>query len=196
MPRKIKRKLKPAVVFLLIFSLILAAFAYSAAKEAFDKALYPLKYENIVSKMSEEYGVEKSLIFAVIKVESNFRAEVVSKKGAMGLMQITRDTMFFIISKAGLGEHETEELFDPEFNIRCGTWFLKRLYDEFGEIEVALCAYNAGRGNAKKWLDDPQYSKDGKTLEQIPFKETSDYVKKVLDAKEKYEQLYFDKRGE
>ena len=84
-----------------------------------------------------------------------------------------------------------EDLFDPETSIRYGCYYYRYLMDQFGNDEaLAVCAYHAGIGNVKKWLADPQYSKDGTSLDSIPFKETEKYLKRVMRAKKMYEKLY------
>ena len=90
-----------------------------------------------------------------------------------------------------LFEHLNEGmLFDPETNIRYGTYYLSYLYDRYGDWELALAAYNGGPGNVDKWLEDDAYA-DGKGgLQKIPFKETRQFVSRVSKAWEKYDKLY------
>ena len=106
-------------------------------------------------------------------------------------MQITEETFDWVNSKMPAGEKASyDEIFDPEVNIRYGTYLLSLLLTEFDSAENALTAYHAGWGNVKKWLQDERYSSDGTTLENIPFPTTSDYVDDVLQAQKAYQSLY------
>lgn len=161
------------------------------AATAILKIVFPLQYKSEVLEMSKKYNLEPALIYAIIKTESNFDPNAVSSKDAMGLMQLTKDTHYFVISKLNIGERPVNDLFDPKFNIESGSFFISFLIKDFEDLNTALAAYNAGRGNVKKWLSDSQYSKDGKTLYKIPFEETNKYVKKINTAYTIYKNLYF-----
>ena len=163
----------------------------SFAGEQVELQRHPIEYADIVAACSDEFGVPQEMIFAVIHTESNFDPEAVSRAGAKGLMQIVEPTNEWIAFRLG-EEPMNERLFEPEFSIRRGTWLLAYTYNKYGSWEVALAAYNAGIGNANKWLENPSYSSDGVTLDVIPFGETREYVKRVLETAEKYRQLYFE----
>lgn len=136
--------------------------------------------------------MDPALILAVIRTESSWREDAVSSAGARGLMQVTSPTFDFILVKTGWADYNYEDLYSPELNIQFGSFFLSYLIDDFGGItDTALAAYNAGRGNVQKWLKDPRYSADGKNLDQIPFRETRNYVKKINAAYQMYTRLYF-----
>lgn len=155
------------------------------------KFIYPIEYEETVSKYSEEYGLDPSLVLGVIKVESKFRPDAVSTKGAVGLMQIMPDTGWWIAERMKLEGFKEEDLYQYDTNIKMGSWYIKNLIDEFGgNVETAVAAYNGGLGNVKKWLSDDRYSQDGENLSEIPFKETSDYVEKVMEAQKVYRDIY------
>ncbi len=156
------------------------------------KILYPFEYKESVFKYSQKFKVEPELVFAVIKTESSFRPNVISHKQANGLMQITYDTFQWAKLKSD-GEEEFDEIFDPDVNIKYGTFILSYLISDFEDEGVALAAYNAGRANVKKWLANEEYSHDGSTLDYIPFKETREYVQKVQKSKEAYKKLYPDR---
>lgn len=154
-----------------------------------EKSIYPFEYNEYVSKYSSEFGVPESIIFAIIKTESNFRPNAVSRANACGLMQLTEAT--YKDCQRWLGEtKDDDQIFDVETNIKYGTYYLSRLYNNaYGDWDLVYAAYNAGPGNVSQWLKDPEISVDGK-LVNIPFEETDNYVRKVNKAREKYIELY------
>ena len=167
-----------------------AVMATNAEKAFYQKA-YPVQYSYWVEEYADKNDLDPALVYAGIRTESSFRPLAWSSVGARGLMQLTEETFEWVAYRM----HDQsgtvyEDMFDPEANIRYGTYLLKDLLAEFGTEANALCAYHAGWGNAKNWLSDPQYSPDGKNIETIPFEDTRGYVKKVLDTKEIYQELY------
>ena len=154
--------------------------------------VYPIAYEDIVTEYAKEYGVEEELIYAVIKAESNFKEDAVSKKNATGLMQIMEPTAEWIASKIS-GPDLSSELQDPKTNIQMGTYYLSYLLDMYeGDKKCALSAYNAGYANVDSWLLTEKNSKDGEKLDRIPFPETEKYVNLVLKNEKIYHYLYGD----
>ena len=145
---------------------------------------------NLVELYSEEYGVPEYIVYSVIRVESGFDESAVSSKGAIGLMQLTPSTFEWLLTKT----KETlskEALYSPNVNIKYGTYYLRYLYVQFSDWDMALAAYNAGPGRVSSWLaDDSLTDEDGK-LQIIPFEETKNYVKKVNDTIEVYKRLYY-----
>ena len=152
---------------------------------------YPLYYKDDIGRFANKYDVDPYLVAAVIDVESGFDKDAISRKNARGLMQIAEQTGEWGSKELNLDNYTKEDLFDPKINIEFGTWYLKRLEREFnGDLNLMLAAYNGGSGNINKWLKDKEYSKDGKTLDKIPFKETENYVRKVNSSYESYKTLY------
>lgn len=178
-------KLKKIIIWLLVIIVILIGGKYSIKKY-----LYPYNYEEIVNKYSYEYNLDPFLVLSVIKTESNFNTDVESSKGAKGLMQIMDSTGEWIASKLELDDFNTNMLYEPEINVEFGCWYLNNLLEEFGDLSLALAAYNGGSGNVTKWLSDPEYSSDGENLTYIPFKETKKYVDKVNTRYNVYKFLY------
>lgn len=136
-------------------------------------------YREIAEEYGSLYGVDVDLIDAVMKAESNYRADAVSPKEAKGLMQLMDSTAEYV--RKMLGETGSYDLFSPRDNIRYGTYYLKYLLEKFPVTETAIAAYNAGEGNVTSWLNNKDYSSDKRTLNVIPFSETENYVKKVMD---------------
>jgi len=179
---------KVAVIFLILVGLL---FTYELNTHYFLKKIYPLKYHNYVVYYAKEYGVDPYLIFAVIKVESNFKSDAISSKNAIGLMQILPDTGRWIANKVGIKNYSDDMLFEPKYNIQMGTWYLTYLLKTFnGNIQLAVAAYNGGSGNVDAWLKDKRFSKDGKQLHAVPYPETNRYIKKVLAVYQMYKFIY------
>jgi soluble lytic murein transglycosylase len=185
-------------VLLLFGGLFFLIFGY-------DRVVYPLKYRLEIIRAGEEFGVDAALIASVINAESGFNERAVSSKGAVGLMQLLPSTAEWVIQKmrkqnVNISSYSAEELFnpqtnsgqlfDPNLNIQVGTFYLSYLLNKFENVDVALAAYNAGPTNVRKWLKDPALSENG-VLSDIPFDETRDYIDSVLEAREKYKELYF-----
>ena len=151
-------------------------------------ALYPMEYRDVIFACSHEYRVPGSLVCAVIRRESRFRSNAASDAGAYGLMQLTEPTFRELSRELGLSANE--DIMSPYQNVRCGTYYLRYLYDRYGDWETVLAAYNAGLGNVDRWLADQRYSEDGRTLHTIPYGETAAYVQDVMKIKEMYHKIY------
>lgn len=146
---------------------------------------YPNNYVLSVKKYAKMYDVPQELVFSVIKAESNFDKRAVSKKGAIGLMQIMEPTGEWVAQKIKMDGFYKELLYEPEVNIEIGCFYLSYLLDLYKNDEkCALAAYNAGPANVDKWLTSQ------KTLDKIPFPETEEYVKKVTKNIKIYDFLY------
>ncbi len=185
------KTIKSAIAFLLILAfLMLAGTIMNRAAKTLEHWAYPIKYEEIITAKAGEYDVPPSVIYAVIRQESNFDPEAESRVKARGLMQIMETTYEWIDYYRGASGAEWEDFYDPEVNADYGVWLLSYLYKEFGDWETAYAAYNAGMNIVKNWLSDPEYSADGKTLYEIPYPETAKYVEKVSSYRKGYMAVY------
>ena len=153
------------------------------------RLLYPQRYTELVEREAAEFDLEPNLVYAIIKTESGFDPQARSHADAMGLMQLTQETFDWILSLYPT-EDGSGDIWDPGDNIHCGCALLRLLLDQYGTVEVALAAYNAGMGNVSGWLESGDYSHDGETLHTIPYPETDAYVKKVQRAYGLYQKLY------
>lgn len=130
---------------------------------------YSEKYDHLITDASERFGVSFSLLKAIIKAESDFNAQAVSKKGAMGLMQIMPQNFKLL----GL-----KDPFNPTQNINAGARYFKQLYERFnGKLALTLAAYNAGPTAVDRYKTIP------------PYEETEEYVKRVLKYYYSYKNL-------
>ena len=172
-------------------SLLFTSFLLFESYEFFFKKAYQLEYYDYVKENSEKYNVEKELILAVIKSESNFRQDAESNVGAIGLMQVMPETFDWLQTHHLMPHLDVGHLKDPKTNIKYGTYLLSILKKRYNSIVEVICAYNAGIGTVDKWLKNSHYSCDGKVLKKIPYPDTAMYVKNVLECRRMYKFLYF-----
>ncbi len=183
-----KRRTRLFFAILIIALIIFAAFKY---EDIYRKWVYPIKYENYVEKYSEEYGVDKYLIYAIINTESGFDSDAQSNVGARGLMQLMDNAYDWVKYRMGDERELTyDDMYNAEYNVQYGTYLLKLLYDEYGSYNETIAAYHAGRGAVNGWLENKEYSNDGEVLDKIPSRDTNHYVSKVMKAYEAYINLY------
>ncbi len=181
---------KLIIVVTIILLVIVFSFIF---KDKILKIMYPKTYEEIVSIYAEKYNVEENLIFAVIKAESNFDENAVSHKSAIGLMQIMEETADDIATTYGIDidfDNIRESVANVQNNINIGTKYLEVLLDKYGNKEVAVAAYNAGIGTVDNWIEKDIIKADGSDIENIPYKETNNYVRKILRNYEIYQTIY------
>ncbi len=173
-----------AILILLSIAIILT---YTLG--SFYAYFYPMTYSDEIIKYSELNNVDSALVASVINTESGFNRNSKSSKGALGLMQLMPSTAQWIASKLNL-EYKEKDLFNVEYNINLGSYYLNYLINYFGDEKLGLCAYNAGQGNVSNWLKDETYSNDGKSLIKIPYKETENYLNKVYKNYHYYKNKY------
>lgn len=182
---------KRGCAFYLVVMLVIAVILFVVVTQYRERIItyfFPLDYREYVEAYAQEYDLDPWLIFAVIREESSFKADAVSRAGAMGLMQLMPKTAAWIIEQAGF---EMSDILEPTHNIRLGCWYIDWLRDYYdGDLIAALAAYNAGMSNVNQWLAKGVW--DG-TLEQvadIPFSETRRYISYVWESYDMYRYLY------
>lgn len=147
---------------------------------------HPFPYREAIFYQARRVGLDPFLVAAVVKVESGFRPEAESPRGARGLMQLMPETGRWVAEQLGLA-YDPAYLFDPYYNLQLGTWYLAHLHEEFGDnIILALAAYNGGRGKVREWLERGQLAR----IDQIPYPETRQFVARVLHNYRLYRRLY------
>ena len=124
----------------------------------------------------------------MIKAESGFKHDAISNKEAIGLMQLMEGTAYEVAKEIGQ-EITKQDLINAETNIKLGTKYISNLLNKYRNIELAITAYNAGIGNVDTWIQEGILQKDGANIENIPFKETNNYVRKILRDYKIYKQL-------
>ena len=185
-----KKIIKLIIVLLIVIALILGCYKCFNIEEKILRYVYPKKYSEYVYKYSEELGIDPLLTLSIIKTESNFKENTVSRSGAIGLMQLMDNTAKEQAQKLNI-EYQKETLYEPEKNIQIGLTYFKNLLDQFNENYIlAFAAYNAGIGNVKNWILEGKIKSDGSYYENIPFPETNMYVRKVVRNYKIYKELY------
>jgi soluble lytic murein transglycosylase len=144
------------------------------------ETLYPRPYQDLVEDAARDFDVAEALIFAVMRQESLYRTDAESNAGARGLMQLTLGTARDVASEHGLAPVTERDLLDPATSIRLGAARLAQLIERYGgNIVPALAAYNAGPAAADRWLP-PAFLAGDIWLENVPYNETREYVRRVL----------------
>lgn len=183
---------------------LLAAAELARRNELFDRAIntadrtvhrhnYRLRYlapfAETFRAHAREHGLDEAWLLGLVRQESRFIVNARSSAGAQGLMQLMPATARWVARKIGLNGYQPAQAADPATNIALGTRYLKFVLDDLGHPVLALAAYNAGPGRARRWRD-ARPLEGAVYAETIPFKETRDYVKKVMANTMYYAQLY------
>lgn len=172
-------------LFILALSVI-AFMLYRGARHAWLER----HQDELILAVADQYGVDPALIKAVIWRESRFDPDVRGRSGEVGLMQIMKDTGDDWAKAENIKFYWHRQLFNPEKNIRAGTWYLKTMLNRYrhtdNPIPYALAAYNAGPGNADKWTKGIAATHSAAFIQQIGFPGTKDYVRSVMARYEYY----------
>ena len=156
-----------------------------------DLSRYPMTYAPEIRAAAAEFSLDPAYVASVVLAESSFDAEAVSSVGAIGLMQIMPDTGEWIAGKLEDEPFDVQRLYQPEVNLRYGCWYLRFLLDRYdGDMYTASTAYHQGQGRVDQWLEDPQYSQDGRTLTAISSAVTDTYVNRIMESYANYQELY------
>ena len=174
---------KKQIIITAIVLILCTIIAFLNIPLRIQKIIYKKDYEEYVQKYAQEYNVDENLIYALIKAESNFNSKAKSSKDAIGLMQLMESTAQDVCKKTDLqisSDELSEKLLEPDININIGTKYLSILIQKYGNIEIAITAYNAGIGTVDTWIEKGIINADGSNVENIPYKETNNYVRKIL----------------
>ncbi|NLY18399.1 MAG: lytic transglycosylase domain-containing protein [Clostridiaceae bacterium] len=176
------------VAFLLFFLIVLFALA-----PAILRAMFPMPHFDVVEKYAQKNNLKVTLVYSIIRAESGFRPDVVSSKGAVGLMQITEKTGQWIANQLDIEKYSIQSLTEPEINIQFGCWYMSYLLERFnGNSELALAAYNAGEGTIRKWVESGEIKWKGQEIISLPYPETEKYLVRVNRIYFVYKTLYPD----
>ncbi|TVX98040.1 lytic transglycosylase domain-containing protein [Cohnella terricola] len=186
MKKRVKRK---RFILLLILIVLAALFIQS---DWLGKRIYPISYQEEIKRNAAVYELDPLLIAAIIRVESNYKLTAVSRKGAIGIMQIMPDTAEWILKQDDFGSITVKDAGrEAHAGIALGSWYMKELNRQFnGDLVISLAAYNAGPGKVKQWLNKGVWNGEEQTLKDIPYGETRHYVQRVLYYYKKYQSIY------
>lgn len=180
------------IAAVLLCLLALGSMFVVASHDRIEQWEYPRKYSELVEYYAGKYGLDERMLYAVIRTESNFDPEAQSNVDARGLMQITEITFDWIKSKIAPTEDLTfDDLYDPETNIRFGSYFFSYCLDRYdNDLATAAAAYHSGGGTVDELLQNDEYTDDGVTLKEFPYTQMRRYVSKVTSAYKRYCEIY------
>jgi soluble lytic murein transglycosylase-like protein/TolA-binding protein len=155
------------------------------------KYAFPVFYEEFVKRIASSYHIDPCLVWSIMREESHFNPYAQSRAGARGLMQIVFSTGEWIAQKLNYNKFEYDSLFDPELNINLGSWYLQYLQEKFDKNTfLIISGYNAGPGITDKWVETIDMNDTDFFVENIPYQETSEHIKKVMRSYHVYQTLY------
>jgi soluble lytic murein transglycosylase len=154
------------------------------------QVIYPLVYWDSIRRESSRLGLDPYVVAALIGQESTFDPRIKSPANAWGLMQIVPATGRRLARNLEIKNFTTERLTDPELNLRLGTYYFARLIQQFGGTYYALASYNAGENRVVRWKAERPGLDEDEFIDDIPFPETQNYVKRILGTAEDYRLLY------
>lgn len=194
MPKAKKRKrsiLAPILALLLVLALA-GTLLFSTFRDKIEHWEYPQRFTEYVEYYAGKYGIDPMILYAFIRTESNFDPNADSDAGARGLMQITEVTFDWIKMKIAPTESLTfDDLYDPETNIRFGSYFVSYCLNRYsGHLATAAAAYHSGVGTVDGLLGQEAYSPDGVTLDHYPYPQMRLYVKKITESYQRYSEIY------
>ncbi len=177
------------IVTIIIFSIIIG-YIYSIIGHQSDLKKHPREYTDIVEKYSEEYGVPEYIIYAVILEESGFVSNYVSETGEIGLMQISERTFsdLLTITKDNL---ELGILYDPDTNVKYGTYYLSHLYIKYNRWSTVYAAYHTSEAIVDDWMSFDGNLDESGNLAEIPDEEVAQYCETIEAQAEMYKKLYY-----
>lgn len=186
-----KRFIKVMIILIILLASYLVFFKHFKIQNEILEKIYPIYYSEYVEKYAKENYVDPYIIYAIIKAESNFNPNVKSQSDAIGLMQLLEDTALEVSNTINEENITEQELYNPETNIKLGVTYYAYLLNRYGGNNfLALAAYNAGLGNVDTWIKQGIIKSDGSDIENIPYKETNNYVRKILRDYRLYIKLY------
>jgi soluble lytic murein transglycosylase len=154
------------------------------------EALFPKPYWLDLKKFSTSNALDPYLVASLIRQESEFNPNAVSRANALGLMQLLPKVGKNVAKQEKLKHFSATQLFQPGINLQLGTRYFRSMVDQFGSFEYALAAYNAGTNRVQDWLGQGKYRDPQEFVESIPFTETREYVEAILRNANVYRQLY------
>ncbi|MBV9573470.1 MAG: transglycosylase SLT domain-containing protein [Acidobacteriales bacterium] len=157
---------------------------------AYWEGLFPKPYWGDLTKFAAANALDPYLVASLIRQESEFNTNAVSRANAVGLMQLLPKTAKKVAKEVKMKHFNAAQLFTPAINLQLGSRYFRAMVDKFGAFEYALAAYNAGSDRVQEWQQQAHYRDPQEFVESIPFTETREYVQAILRNANVYRQLY------
>ena len=161
-----------------------------ALPEPILRIIFPLDYWPLLKGNADAHGLDPYILAALAAQESTFDPQIRSSANAIGLLQIIPPTGRRYARKVGMRGFTTRSLENPEINARLGTQYFADLVNQFGGHHYALASYNAGEHRVRRWNDEAPGLPQDEWIDNIPFPETQNYVKRILGTADDYRRLY------
>lgn len=188
---KIKKAVQRSLIIIIILLLsVVIGYVYSLIGHKSDIVSHPREYSEFVEKYSAEYGVPEYIIYAVILEESDFRSNFLSDEGKIGLMQLSPETFKILLSMTKESS-DIGILYDPETNIKYGTYMLSYLYTQYNRWKTVFAAYLTDSEQVEYWMEYSENTDEYGNLVNIPNKEVAEAVEKIEEELEVYKALYY-----
>ena len=184
-----RKFLNSFIVILILIISVGCGFLYDALFTRHRLREYPRQYNDTVIACYYEYGVPVSIIYANVKIESDYNSGLVSDDGRIGLMQITRDEYDILAAELGTAT-DSGLLFEPKTNLNIGTYKLSKLYEKYGSWSIVYAALHLGENGVDSWLSDPENIGEDGSVIGYPDEETEKFVKNFEKTVEIYRELY------
>ena len=181
---------RSAVIILIVLLSLLCGYVFQLIGHKADIKKHPRIFEDYVEKYSAEYGVPEYIMYAYILNQSDFMSNRVSEDGRIGLMQISPDTLRWLTSMT----KETLEsgiLYDPETNIKYGTYMMSHLYTNYSRWKTVVAIMLTDEETVTEWMTHPEYTDERGNLTDIPDKTVEEKVERIEDDIETYRKLYY-----
>ncbi len=182
---------RSAVIIIILILSVIIGYVYQLIWHNIDLKNHPREYSEYVEKYSAEYGVPEYIVYSVIHSTSGFKSNLLAEDGRVGLMQLSPETFRFLTS---LTKEELDKgiLYDPDTNIKYGTYMLSYLFTRYGRWKTALAAYEAGIDAVDGWMTDPKNLDSNGNLVNIPNGSVAESVNDMEKKIEIYVELYYE----
>jgi soluble lytic murein transglycosylase len=167
------------------------SFPWESAPESFWRVAFPLPFREPLERHARQQSLDPFVVAGLIRQESEFNPKAVSVANAHGLTQVMPSTGKWLSRPNGISRFHSSMLFQPEINLKLGTYYLSQLLNSLqGKWEQALASYNGGKSRVLRWIEWGNYREPAEFVETIPLRETRDYVQIVMRNAEVYRKLY------
>ncbi len=182
---------RSAIILIILFLSVLIGYVYHVVGHQMDIKNHQREYSELVEKYCKEYGVPEYIVYSLILNGSNFQSNCVSEDGRVGLMQLSPELLHTVQS---LIKEDTDAgiLYDPETNIRYGTYLLSYWLTEYSRWDTVLAMYLSSEETVLEWRKNPEYTDDKGNLTMIPDRNIKSAFDQVWEDAEMYRDLFYE----